>query len=130
MTADKRRRALFASSCGHCGKRTEDGAAYCPKCAPIYAAPVRTEAQRREAQPWREEYRTPEYRAARARRYVMARGLCESCRAELKGKLHPDGVRWEYDHVHGDLDVHTGRVRCLPCHHSKTAQDRRERAGQ
>jgi hypothetical protein len=130
VTASKRGRSLFPASCGHCGKRTEDGAAYCPRCAPIYGTRPQSEAERLERQPHRAEYNTPEYRAARARRYVMARGLCESCGVALKGKLHPDGARWEYDHVHGDLDVHKGRVRCLPCHHSKTAQDRRERAGQ
>jgi hypothetical protein len=124
------RRALFASSCGHCGRRTEDGAAYCPRCAPAYGTRPQTEAERLDRQPHRAEYNTPEYRANRARRYLLAGGKCEACGVALRGRLHPDGVRWECDHKHGSTDVADMRVRCLPCHHSKTAQDRRERAEQ
>jgi len=50
--------------------------------------------------------------------------------AQRMHELHPDNVRWECDHKHGSTDVADMRLRCLPCHYSKTTQDRRERAGQ
>lgn len=121
-----------------CARHTEARPRICAKCR-AHAIPGSqfcadhqpTEADRLAAQPWRGAYRTPEDRASRARRYLLVKGLCESCGAKLKGKLHPNGVPWECDHVvalseGGTSDVPNRRCYCVPCHKVKTARDRRK----
>jgi 5-methylcytosine-specific restriction endonuclease McrA len=86
------------------------------------------EAERMAKQPYRAAYKHASYRRNRAKRYRMARGMCESCGVEL-------GPDWQCDHVvearlfadPGEANaVENLRVLCRTCHAIKTrAQKRR-----
>ena len=114
----------FARPCARCGRRISSGT-YCPQCRSL-------QPTREQRQPYRSGYRDPDYQRNRAERYAITGGKCESCGIKLKGKLHPDGVPWECDHLvplrdGGTSDVANLRCRCTRCHKAKTREDRDRR---
>lgn len=112
-----------ATSCRECGIRT-DGGLYCADHEYLAEQGKKTEAQRREAQPWRRGYRDPTYHRERQGALKRAGGSCERCgRSDLK---------LEVDHIvplssatsEADFPRLNARnnlvVLCLLCHRRKT----------
>lgn len=133
-------------SCTVCGRRVEDGLARCElhrsqagtrarSCVVCGRPTMRNycdahdpqlDEERMERQPWRKEYRDPEYRRNRQVRFERSRGRCEAC-----GELLEPGW-WDCHHVIALRDGGTNaienlRIICDTCHKSATRQARRTR---
>lgn len=88
--------------------------------------------ERMQRQPWRKEYRDPEYLRNRQRRYELAGGRCEDCGLQVAVG------EFECDHElalsrGGTHAIENLRIRCIVpragasrgCHGLKTRADRR-----
>lgn len=106
------------SSCRVCPRRALAGEGFC-------SAHMPTEADRLARAPYRHSYTKAQYRRNRARRYTIARGLCEACGVTLS-------LGWECDHVialadHGTNALENLRALCAHCHTQKTKHDMKRR---
>jgi len=104
-----------------CGRRALPGSSRCA----LHPLPTRSEAERREAQPYREQYTSPEYRRNRTRAIKRARGHCELCGERLLARAQVDHIVPLRDG--GSSEVANLQVLCPRCHHLKTLADRRAR---
>lgn len=122
----------FPRSCAKsgCTRMATDRSSFCDLHQP---------ESREVRQPYRSAYKDPEYRRNRMARYQLAGGRCEACRSHLKGPLHQHGRSWECDHVvevavwefrrlpGSPNQLSNLRVLCVPCHKTKTTNNRTRR---
>lgn len=86
------------------------------------------EEVRNARNPYRREYKDPQYARNRRHRFERVHGRCELCSIVLQ----PGD--WQCDHLvplskGGTSDISNLRILCIPCHKAKTAEDRRRRTG-
>jgi 5-methylcytosine-specific restriction endonuclease McrA len=107
------------TSCAECGVLTA-GSTYCPEHAYLEG-----EAGRTLRLPYRQHYRTPEFRRNRALAIARARGRCERCG-------HPHGPGKQVDHVKAIRDgggdgLENLMVLCPNCTRLKNRLDKARR---